>query len=116
MRKMDSGRELSNWPGEVAQALDGRVPPTCQIWMTGSALVRRRPKDLDLLITYQDGYEADALALTAAIRAVARARRWPALDLTTTTHTQAIHTTSIRPTILLTDNPDLAHRPGVLAH
>jgi hypothetical protein len=103
---MDPGRELSSWPAEVTQALDGRVPSSCRIWMSGSALVRRRPKDLDLLITYQDGYEADALALTATIRAVARARRWPALDLTTITHAQAeqTHPTGTRPTLLLTDN------------
>lgn len=51
--------------------------------MRGSALVRRRPKDLDLLITYRDGYEVDALEAQAKIRAVAKARRWPTLDIVT---------------------------------
>lgn len=82
--------ERSIWPGEVTRAMEGRVPSSCRVWMFGSALVRRRPKDLDLLITYRPGYEVDALDVKSGILAVARARQWPALDIVILAHSDQI--------------------------
>jgi hypothetical protein len=67
------------WPTELHRALAGDVPGSCRVWVFGPALVRRRPREVGVLIVHQDGHLLDALELKARMLAVARARDWPSL-------------------------------------
>jgi len=74
----------SSWLSDLAGfSAAADQPPTCDVWLFGSALYRGRPPDLDVLIVYQDGSVADALAFRSRLAARGREADWPPFDFVT---------------------------------
>lgn len=72
---------LSTWLADLARLLaDVEVPPSCAVWLFGSALCRSDPEDIDLLILYQEHRMHDGRSLRDRLIVAARRLGLPPLD------------------------------------